>query len=66
MFFFGLGVELGLEFQTGMFSQRCMDLLDSEIDELFSTLSETNMAPENGWLEDYYFPFQKPYFQGLC
>ena len=24
---------------------------------------ETNIAPENGWLEDY-FPFGKAYFQG--
>ena len=28
------------------------------------TLPETNIAPENGWLEDY-FPFWKAYFQGL-
>ena len=27
------------------------------------TLPETNMAPENGWLEDE-FPFGKAYFQG--
>ena len=27
------------------------------------TLPETNIAPENQWLEDY-FPFGKPYFQG--
>ena len=29
------------------------------------TLPETNIAPENGWLE-YYFPIGKAYFQGLC
>ena len=29
------------------------------------TLPETNMAHENWWLE-YYFPFGKGYFQGLC
>ena len=29
------------------------------------TLPETNIAPENGWLEDS-FPFGKAYFQGLC
>ena len=29
------------------------------------TLPETNIAPENGWLE-YYFPFGMTYFQGLC
>ena len=29
------------------------------------TLPETNMAPENGWLEDK-FPFGKAYFQVLC
>ena len=34
---------------------------------LVSTLPETNIAiaPKNGWLE-YYFPFGKAYFQGLC
>ena len=30
-----------------------------------SALPETNMAPENQWLEDE-FPFGKAYFQGLC
>ena len=30
-----------------------------------TTLPETNIAPENGWLE-YYFPFGMVYFQGLC
>ena len=29
------------------------------------TLPETNICPENGWLEDY-LPFGKAYFQGLC
>ena len=29
------------------------------------TFPETNMAPENGWLE-YYFPIGEAYFQGLC
>ena len=29
------------------------------------TLPETNMAPENGWLEDY-FPVGMTYFQGSC
>ena len=29
-----------------------------------STLPETNIAPENGWLE-YYFPIGMAYFQGL-
>ena len=29
------------------------------------TLPETNIAPENGWLE-YYFPIGDAYFQGLC
>ena len=28
-----------------------------------STLPETNIAPENGWLE-YYFPIGEAYFQG--
>ena len=30
-----------------------------------TTLPETNIAPENGWLE-YYFPIGEAYFQGLC
>ena len=30
-----------------------------------STLPETNIAPKNGWLEDY-FPIGEAYFQGLC
>ena len=29
------------------------------------TLPETNIAPENGWLE-YYFPFGMANFQVLC
>ena len=29
------------------------------------TLPETNMAPENWWLEDV-FPIENDYFQGLC
>ena len=29
------------------------------------TLPETNIAPENGWLEDD-FPFGMACFQGLC
>ena len=31
----------------------------------YVTLPETDIAPENWWLEDY-FPFGKAYFQGLC
>ena len=30
-----------------------------------STLPETNIAPENGWLE-YQFPFGMAYLQVLC
>ncbi len=30
----------------------------------YDTLPETNIAPENGWLE-YYFPIGEAYFQGL-
>ena len=29
------------------------------------TLPETNIAPQNGWLEDE-FPFGMAQFQGLC
>ena len=32
---------------------------------LLVTLPETNIAPENGWLE-YYFPIGEASFQGLC
>ena len=32
---------------------------------LIFTLPETNIAPENGWLE-YYFPIGMAYFQVLC
>ena len=32
---------------------------------LYISLPETNIAPENGWLEDE-FPFGKACFQGLC
>ena len=32
--------------------------------EDYYTLPETNIAPENGWLEDD-FPFKMAYFQGL-
>ena len=35
------------------------------MDILFITLPETNIAPENGWLEDE-FPFRMAYFQVLC
>ena len=40
--------------------------LDQILDHLWqsSTLPETNIAPENGWLE-YYFPIGEAYFQGL-
>ena len=32
---------------------------------LEDTLFETNIAPENGWLE-FYVPIGEAYFQGLC
>ena len=32
---------------------------------ILATLPETNIAPENGWLEDW-FPFGMAYFRGLC
>ena len=35
------------------------------LDSNYSTLPETNIAPENWWLEDY-FPFGKAFFQVLC
>ena len=31
---------------------------------IFCTFPQTNIAPENGWLE-YYFPIGEAYFQGL-
>ncbi len=33
--------------------------------DMILTLPETNIAPENWWLE-YYFPIGEAYFQGLC
>ncbi len=36
-----------------------------ESEGMLLTLPETNVAPENGWLE-YYFPIGEAYFQGLC
>ena len=33
--------------------------------EIVHTLPETNIVPENGWLEDE-FHFGMAYFQGLC
>ena len=39
--------------------------LDASIYIYIYTLPETNIAPENGWLE-YYFPIGEAYFQGLC
>ncbi len=33
--------------------------------KILYTLPETNIAPENGWLE-YYFPIGEAYFQVLC
>ena len=47
--------------------ERVKDLNQQQNHRLKSegTLPETNIAPENGWLE-YYFPFGKAYFQGLC
>ena len=36
----------------------------AKIEHLEITLPETNIAPENGWLE-YYFPIGEAYFQGL-
>ena len=43
--------------------RHCADL--SFLCWVFFTLPETNIAPENGWLE-YSFPFGMVYFQVLC
>ena len=32
---------------------------------MVDTLPDTNISPENGWLEDS-IPCEKAYFQGLC
>ena len=40
------------------------DLINSTKKKTEYTLRETNIAPENGWLED--FPFAEAYFQVLC
>ena len=41
------------------------NIAPEEKESSFPTINfqETNIAPENGWLE-YYFPFGKTYFQG--
>ena len=55
-------VYLGL-----MFFAPCFLFLLNPFDFIISvslTLPETNIAPENGWLE-YYFPIGEAYFQGL-
>ena len=43
----------------------CPMALLPKVKKKVSTLPETNIAPENGWL-DYQFPFGMTYFQGLC
>ena len=35
------------------------------LNRIVFSLPETNIAPENGWLEDY-FPFGMAHFQVLC
>ena len=47
------------DFQPGISSQ------NQKNSNCRCNLPETNIAPENGWLQDY-FPFGKAYFQGLC
>ena len=42
-----------------------LDLRNRNVLDFDCTLPETNMAPENGWLE-YYLPFGMAYFQVLC
>ena len=37
--------------------------VEEDIFSFLGTLPKTNIAPENGWLEDY-FPFGMAYFQG--
>ena len=41
------------------------DIMIQYIVNIIFTLPETNIDPENGWLE-YYFPIGEAYFQGLC
>ncbi len=39
------------------------DFPEIQLARKITTLPKTNIAPENGWLEEY-FPFQKAYFLG--
>ena len=46
--------------------ERRHQILDVWMDKIVQdTLPETNIAPENVWLE-YSFPVGMAYFQGLC
>ena len=46
-----------------MFFLHFGQLLGFEFGEI--SLAETNIAPENQWLEDE-FPFGNAYFRGIC
>ena len=48
---------------SGGIGVRPEDTVPKDLCDIY-TLPETNIAPENGWLE-YYFPFGMIYFQGL-
>ena len=43
--------------------RNCQDQESGNVLDLYPP--ETNIAPENGWLE-YYFPIGMAYFQVLC
>ena len=60
-------VEQRRERETEKGRRRSSQKLASRIaqQEMLSTLPETNIAPENGWLE-YEFPFGMVYFRLLC
>ena len=64
----------GIHFQEPCFNHRVANIRCSLKQQLISavlthslliSLPETNIAPENGWLE-YYFPIGEAYFQVLC
>ena len=56
-----LGIVAGFVKYVFLLSPRKLDLQIV----ILTTLPDTNIAPENRWLE-YYFPFGKVYFQGIC
>ena len=52
-------------FMFCLVAHTCAPLVGTSLDPKENTLPETNIAPENWWLEDE-LPFGMAYCQGLC